>query len=182
MPQPLMRNILMLSTLTIVSTISAFAQLVTSHEPSTVLRAETWQVAQSAASSSRRLDVVTMDQPRRRQSCRIQSFTMDKLVCSRAVGGLRIFLPQQVIALILPGDHDLKLRLLFGINSGAGAAIWGTIVLAAICPACAAATAVVAVAFLGAAGAVLIGDEQPDRLLYLAPGQQLLGRLRLIQP
>ena len=182
MPQPLIRNVLMLSTLTIVSTISAFAQLVISHEPSTILTAETWQAAQSAAFSGRRLDVVTIDQPRRRQSCRIQSFTVDKLVCSRAVGGLRTYLLQQVIALILPGDHDLKLRLLFGLNSGSGAAIWGTIVLAAICPACAAATAVVAIVFLCAAGAVLMGDEQPDRLLYLAPGQQLSGRLRFIQP
>jgi hypothetical protein len=30
-------------------------------------------------------------------------------------------------------------------------------------------------------GVVLNGDDRPDRLLYLAPGQQLTGKLRFIQ-
>jgi len=141
-----------------------------------------WQVAQSANSSKDRLFVVTIDKPERRQTCHVRSFTLDKLVCSRAIGGSRTYLRQQVVALILPGDDGLKLRLVLGLNGGLGAAIWGTVVLAATCPACAVATGVAALFFFGAAGAVLIGDDQPDRLLYLAPGQQLTGKLRFVQP
>ena len=99
---------------------------------------------------------------------------MDKLVCSRAIGGPRTYLPKQVVALILPGDSDLKLRLVLGLNGGLAAAIWGTVVLAASCPVCAVATGVVALLLFGAAGAVLMGDDQPDHVLYLAPGQHQL--------
>jgi hypothetical protein len=107
---------------------------------------------------------------------------VDKLICSRAIGGPRTYLSQQVLALILPGDDGLKLRLVLGLNAGLGAAIWGTIVLAAACPACAVATGIVAFCFFSAAGAILIGDDQPDRAIYLAPGQKLTGKLRFVQP
>jgi len=53
--------------------------------------------------------------------------------------------------------------------------------LAAPCPACAVVTGIVALLLFGAAGAILVGDNQPDRLLYLAPGQQLTGKLRFVQ-
>jgi hypothetical protein len=112
-----------------------------------------------------------------RQTCRVQSFTNDKLVCSRAIGGPRTHLPKQVAALILPGDGSLKLKLMLGLNGGSGAAIWGTVVLAAACPACAVATGVVALVLFCAAGAIGMGDDQPDRLLYLAPGQTLSRKL-----
>ena len=141
-----------------------------------------WQVAQSVGSSKGKLFVVTLDQPQRLQTCHIRSFTLDKLVCSRAIGGPRTYLEQQVLALIIPGDEGLKLPIVLGLNSGLGAAIWGTVVLAAACPACAVATGVVALFFFGAAGAILIADDQPDRLLYLAPGQELTGKLRSVQP
>jgi hypothetical protein len=161
---------------------NAFAQLPTSHEFPIALTDEAWQVGQSAASSKSRLDLVTIDQPHRRQSCRVKSFTADKLVCSRAAGGARTYLPQQIIALILPGDRGYKLRALFALNGSLGGAIWGTVVLAATCPGCAAATAVVALVLFCAAGAIAMGDEQPDHLLYLAPGQQLTGKLLFIHP
>jgi hypothetical protein len=32
-----------------------------------------------------------------------------------------------------------------------------------------------------AAGAIAIGDDQPDRLLYLAPGQHLSSKLGFVQ-
>jgi hypothetical protein len=142
----------------------------------------TWQVAQQVGSSKGKLLIVTVDQPHRRQTCRVQSFAQDRLVCSRAIGGPRTYLPQQVLALLIPGDANLKLRLVLGLNVGIGTAIWGTVVLASICPACAAATGVAALLLFCAAGAILIGDDQPDHLLYLAPGQQLTGKLRFVQP
>jgi hypothetical protein len=115
--------------------------------------------------------VVTVDQPNRKQACRVQSFTKDKLVCTRVIGGPRTYLSNQVIALIVPGDDALRIRLVLGFNAGLGAAIWGTIVLAATCPACGVATGIAALIMFAAAGATLIGDGQPERLLYVAAGQ-----------
>jgi hypothetical protein len=144
--------------------------------------ASTWELARKAGPSKGKIFVVALDQPQRRQACRIQSFTLDKLVCSRAFGGSRTYLPQQVLALIRPGDEGFRHLLLVVSNAQLGASIWGTVVLVATCPACAAATAFVAFYSFGAAAVALFGDDQPDRLLYLASGQQLTGKLRLIQP
>jgi hypothetical protein len=143
--------------------------------------ANTWQVAQQVGPTKGKLFVVTLDRPNRRQACRILFFTPEKLVCSRALGGPRTYLPQQVVALILPGDGALKLRLMLGLNGGLGAAIWGTVVLAAACPACAVATGIAAFFCFGAAGAIGMGDDQPDRLLYLARGQKLSRRLGYVE-
>jgi len=160
----------------------AGAQSATSSAAPAITTINTWQLAQQVGSSKGKLLVVTTEQPHRGQTCRIQSFTLDKLVCSRAVGAPRTYLPQQVVALILPGDHDFKLRFVLGANGAMAAAIWATVALAATCPACAVATGIVALVLFCAAGAVLIGDEQPDRLLYLAPGQKLTGKLGSVQP
>lgn len=184
MTQQITRGILTLFAPALVSATFAFAQSSTSHEAliaTTSTASNSWQVTQSVGPSGGKLFVVTLDQPNRRQTCHIQSFAQDKLVCSRAIGSPRTYLPQQVVALILPGDNGLKLHLVLGLNGGSAAAIWGTVVLAATCPACAAATGVAALLLLGAAGAVLIGDDQPDRLLYLAPGQKLSARLGFVQ-
>lgn len=181
MPKQTIRCNLALFALVVVSATIALAQSPTSPEVPAPPASKTWQAAQLVGSSKSKLVVVTVDQPRRHQTCRIQSFTPDKLVCYRAIGGSRTYLPRQVIALILPGDADLKLRWVLGLNGGLAAAIWGTVVLAATCPACAVATGIAALLLFGAAGAVLIGDDQPDRLLYLAPGHQLTGRLRTAQ-
>jgi hypothetical protein len=140
-----------------------------------------WQTAQAGGSPKHKLFLVTLDQPTHRQSCRVQSFTLDRIVCSRVVGGPRTYLRQQLVAIIVPGDAGLKLWPALGLNIGLGAAIWGTVVLAVTCPACAVATGIAALLFFGAAGAILIGDDQPDRLLYLAPGQQLSGKLGFVQ-
>jgi len=193
MSQRVIRCIVTLFSLVLVSATIALAQFPAAAEAlvipakSTLQSAEfngfdNWPDAQLVGSSKGKLVVVTLDQPQRRQACRIQSFTLDKLVCARAIGGHRTFLPQQVLALILPGDGNLKLRLLLGFNAGLGGAIWATVVLAAICPACAVGTGIAALLLLGAAGAVLAGDDPPDGLLYLAPGQQLTGKLRSLQP
>jgi hypothetical protein len=139
---------------------------------------KTWQQARLLTRHESKLFVVTVDQPRRRQSCRVQAFTEDKLVCSRAFGGPRTYPVQQIVALIVPGDGREVLRVWLGLNGGLGAAIWGTVVLAAACPACAVATGVAALLLFGVAGAVAFGDNEPDdRLLYLAPGQRLDRKL-----
>jgi hypothetical protein len=181
MSQRTIRSIVTLFALVLVSATIALAQSSTSSEAPLTPTHNNWQIAQSGSSSKSKLFVVTLDQPSRRQTCHVQSFTIDKLVCSRAIGGSRIYLPEQIVALILPGDGDLKLRLVLGINGGLAAAIWGTVVLAATCPPCAVATGIVAFALFSAAGAILYADDQPDRLLYLAPGQQLTGKLRFLQ-
>ncbi|HEX8810876.1 MAG TPA: hypothetical protein VF742_02675 [Terracidiphilus sp.] len=177
MPKRFIPSIFTLFTISLVSASIALAQSTTSPDAPVATNVFPWQVAKSNRTSGRKLYVVTIDQPSRRQTCRVQSFTEEELVCSRAIGGSRTYLPQQVAALILPGDGHLKLWLMLGFNGGLGAAIWGTVVLAATCPLCAAGTAVAAFFFFDAAGAVLIGDDQPDQLLYLAPGQHLSGRL-----
>ncbi len=171
-----------LFTLFLLALVSATTALAQSALPEGPATSSTWQSAQSAGSSMGKLFVVTLDQPRRRQTCRVRLFTLDKLVCSRSIGGPRTYVPQQVLALILPGDHGLKLRIVLALNAALGTAIWGTVVFAATCPACAVATGIAAFLLFAAAGAILIGDEQPDRLLYLAPGQQLTSKLRFNQP
>jgi hypothetical protein len=178
------RSILGLFALAVASAGVAVAQSPTSTETPDIPAGgmnSTWQAAQSPGSPKNKLFVVTVDQPQRRQVCHVRSFTPDRLVCSRAIGSPRVCVLQQILAVILPGDGDLKLQLVLGLNGGLGAAIWGTVILAATCPACAAATGIAAFLFFGAAGAVLIGDDQPDRLLYLARGQQLSAKLGYIQ-
>jgi hypothetical protein len=175
------RSILGLFALAVASAGVAVAQQSSTSTETLSIPDSTWQIAQSLGSTKGKLFVVTVDQPQRLQVCHIQSFTLDKLVCSRPIGSPRVYLPQQVLAVVLPGDDDLKLRLVLGFNGGLGVAIWGTVVLAAACPACAVATGIAAFFFFGAAGAVLIGDDQPNRLLYLAPGQQLSPKLGYIE-
>jgi len=181
MSQQTIRRILTLFAPVLVSATIAFAQSETSLETPTTSSSHTWQLAQSAGSSRSKLFVVTLDQPSRRQTCHVKSFTLEKLVCSRPFGGPRTYLPQRVVAIILPGDDELKLRLVLGLNAGLGAAIWGTVVLSAACPPCAAATGIAALFFFGAAGATLFVDDQPDRLVYLAPGQQLSRKFSYVQ-
>jgi hypothetical protein len=178
MPKGTIRFILTLFSLAIVSATIALAQSSTSIiEVSAAPANSTWQVAPSKG----KILVVTLDQPNRRQACRIPAFTPDKLVCSRTIGGRRTYLRQQVVALILPGDNVLRRWLVLGFNGMSGGAIWGTVVLAATCPACAVATGIAALWFLAAAATTLICDNQPDRLLYLAPGQQLSRKLGYVQ-
>jgi hypothetical protein len=187
MCQRTIRLIVTLFTLALASAGFALAQSSTSLEALKIPTGKTppandWQIAQQVGSSKGKLLVVTLDQPQRRQACRIQAFTLEKLVCSRAIGGPRTYLPQQVVALILPGDGGYRLRAMLELNGGLGAAIWGTVVLAATCPACAAATAFVAFVLFSFAGAISYTDDQPERLLYLAPGQQLSGKFRFVEP
>jgi hypothetical protein len=181
MLQQNIRSISILLAIALVSVTVAMAQSAVSPETLAATNSHTWQDTRSFGSSKSKLIVIPIDQPNRRQTCHIQSFTLDKLVCSRAIGGPRTYLPQQVLAVILPGDDDLRRRMLIGFSGGLGAAIWGTVVLAPICPACAVYTGISAFMFLGGAGTTLVCDNRPDRLLYLAPGQHLSGKHRFVQ-
>jgi hypothetical protein len=134
----------------------------------------TWRAAQSSGSSNHKLYLVTMDQPHRRQTCHVKLFTEDRLECSRPIGDPRTYLPQQVLALIIPGDVlSARIPIFLGLNAGLGTAIWATVMLTATCPACAAATGIAALIFFCAAGAVAYSDDVPNKLLYLAPGHEL---------
>jgi len=189
MPQPTIRIFFIVIALALVSATVALAQspapvdlpaAVPATDLNTAILAKTptesWQVARSTSSSRGKILVVTLDQPKRRQSCHVQSFTDEKIVCSRAFGGSRTYLKQQVAALILPGDGALTVELFAGLNAGLGASIWGTVVLVAACPACAAATAFAALVCFAFAGAVAYSDNQPERVAYIAPGEKWTAR------
>lgn len=183
MLQRIIRSVLTVATLAFAFATIVLAQSADSREALATPIAQAWRTAQSTGPSKGKLLVIALDQPNRRQTCQIQSFAPDKLVCSRAFGGTRTYLPQQVLALILPGNEYLRIPWLIGFNSGAGAAIWGTVVLAAACPICAAATSVAAVWCLGEAGVGLsYGDYRKDRILYLAPGESLGDKYDSVDP
>ena len=178
MYQQVTRSILTFSAIALTSAAIAFAQNSTTIVTPAKEPNSSWSFAQSGGSSKHTILVYTLDHPDRRQTCHVQSFTVEKLVCSRAIGAPRTYLPQQVLALVLPGDDELRRWWVVGLNAGLGASIWGTVVLAAACPVCAAATGVAALIFFGSAGATLLGDGQPDRVLYLAEGHSLNCKLR----
>ena len=186
MPLQNLRTVILLFAFTVASAATGFTQLPASTRVVTIPAGNdanyTWEFAQSFDPSKHKLYVVTLDQPTRRHTCHIQSFTNDKLVCSRAIGGFsRTYLPQQIVAILLPGDDELRRWVLLGINGGLGASIWGTVVIAAACPACAVGTGIMALWFLGAAGTTLVCGDVPDRLLYLAPGHELSSKLGYVQ-
>ena len=178
MPDRNIRRVLIIA-FALASGTCAIAQIQSSEEAIQIPIGHSSQSAPPKISG--KLIVVTVDQPNRRQSCRVQSYTPEKLVCQRAIGGPRTYLTPQILALILPGDGGLRLRIVLGLNGGMGAAIWGTVVLAAACPACAVATGVAALLLFCAAGATLIGDGVPDRLVFLAPGQHLSSKLDYVE-
>jgi hypothetical protein len=181
MPQRTIHRIFTIFALALATGSIAFAQSSTAPGTFVTPPRSTWEIA--LGSSKGTLFVVTKDQPHRRQTCHIQSFTATEFACSRAIGGPRTYLRQQVVALILPGDEHLiasKVLLVLGF-SGLGGAIWGTVVLAATCPACAAAAGIATFFWAGAAWLSRNEEKQRDRLLYLAPGQKLTGKLSAIQ-
>ena len=152
----------------LVSASAAFAQTSSARDlfADAVSESHTWRNAQPLGASQKRLYVVTFVKTDRRHPCRVQSLTSDKLVCARMIGCPRIYELDQIAALIIPGDGGSRLR---------------TVVLTATCPACAAATALAALLFFGAAGATAYADDVPDRLLYLAPGQKLSKKLGYVR-
>ncbi|HUB53007.1 MAG TPA: hypothetical protein VL986_12705 [Terracidiphilus sp.] len=175
------RNFLSLFSIICATATVALGQSSSAIETGTIDQSQSWQGALSGVAANHKVFVVTIDKPDRKQKCRIESFDQDKLICSRAIGSPRTYLAKQVIALILPGDGGLRVPLWIGLNGGLGAAIWGTVVLAAACPACAVGTGIAALFFFAFAGAVAFTDDVPNRLLYLAPGNELSEKLGYVQ-
>jgi hypothetical protein len=130
-----------------------------------------WEDAQATLASRGRLIVVTADEPHQRRVCHVHSITAEKLVCRNGIGRTRTYLPEQIAALIVPGDKVFTIAMFTGINAGLGASIWASVVLAAACPLCAAGTAVAAFLFFDLGGAILFTGPDPERLVYFAPGQ-----------
>jgi hypothetical protein len=181
MRKPVTRSIFNLFGFALISTTFALAQATTSFTAPVSNDNQSWESAQSLGSAKHKLIVITLDQPDRRQTCHVRSFTKEKLVCARGLGSSRAYLPQQIAAIILPGDEKSRLPLFLAFNGGLGAAIWGTVALAAACPVCAAATGVAALLFFATAGAVAYADDQPDRTIYLSPDRHLTSKLGSIQ-
>jgi hypothetical protein len=136
-----------------------------------------WAKVSAIASSRKKIIIATLAQPTRRRTCRVQSFTAGQLVCKGSFGTTHIYKPQEIAALIIPGDNDIRIRFLLGFNSALGAAVWGTVVLAPVCIPCAVATGIAALIFFGAAGATCYGDGQSEALICSAPGQILQVQL-----
>jgi hypothetical protein len=184
MRHPTNRNLLQVLAFVVASASVAYGQNVSNVEIGAVkLSNNDWKHAEDITPIKSKRYVVTTDQPDRKQSCRVQSFTDEALVCSRANGRSRTYKRERVAALIIPGTKGESLAMFFGANAGLGASIWGTIVLAATCPVCAAGTAIAAVIFLGVAGVSVIADDAnaPEKLLYLAPSQGLSDKFRSVE-
>lgn len=160
----------------------AAAQSVTPVEAKAAVPEASWQLAQAIGESQRKLVFITVAEPHRRQVCRVHTFTQEELICSHALGGSRAYRPKQILALMLPGEgpHE-RLAWVVGLNGGMGVAIWGTVAFAAVCPVCSAATAAVALLVFGACGAILISDSAPDRVFYLAAGQQIGRKFNYVE-
>ena len=126
MSQRSIRSVLTVFAVAIVSTVSAFAQSSVVHLAMASPASITWEAAQAVGSGKGKLFVVTLDEPDRRQSCHIKSFTVEKLICSRAMGGLRVYLPEQIAAM-----SDSPAGFLLVVE--AGGAVCATALLT-ICP------------------------------------------------
>jgi len=171
--QQTLRRLLALATLTLLSATLALAQ-----EPASTIGSkpaaaseDNWTFAQSFGSPKRKLFVATKAHPKLRHGCHVQSFTLDQIVCRDDLAVIHTYKRENVAAVILAGDSELRARVFIGANAALGAAIWGTIVLAPVCPPCAAATAFGAFVAFAVGGVTGYTDDVPDRLLYLAPGQ-----------
>lgn len=148
--------------------------------PPSTPRSDTFRGAMALGPTQGKLFVVTIAHPKQKQTCRIQSFKEDQLVCSRSRGRAPIvYRAQDVAALITPGEHTNVVAWFLGyVGVGAGA-ITGAVFLASV-------TIIGAVPVAIAGGFILLmapltgmfaDDDCPDTVLYLAPGQQLQVKL-----
>ena len=183
MREPINRNLLQVFAFVLASASVAYGQNVSKVEISVANSSEDWKHAEDLTPIKSKRYVVTIDQPDRKQSCRVQSFTDDELVCARANGRSRTYKREQIVALIVPGTKSETLAFLLGFNAGLGASIWGTVALVATCPVCAAGTAIAALIFFGVAGVSVIADDanDPEVLLYLALSQVLSDKFRPVE-
>jgi len=183
MRRPTNRNLLQVFAFALASASVAHGQKVSTVAIAVANSSKAWKDAEDLTPMKSKRYVVTTDQPDREQSCRVQSFTDDELVCSRANGRSRTYRREQIVALINPGTKGGTLAFFLGFNAGLGASIWGTVALVSTCPVCAAGTALAAFIFFEFAGLTAMSDDAsaPEKLLYLAPGQVLSTKFRLVE-
>ena len=177
--QQTLRRLLALAALTLFSATLALAQETPPGNRDFAKKGtDNWSYAATIGSPHKKLFVVTMADPTHRHTCRVQSFTADQLICQGSFHKTHIYKPQEVSALVTPGDYSLRVWMVSAANASLGAAIWATLVLIPTCPPCAVATGIAALISFGVAGAALIGEGTQEHLLYLAPGQTLQVKLR----
>ena len=136
---------------------------------------------------SGKLFVITTADPTHRHACRVQSFSVDQLICK---GGRQTnFRTDEIAALIVPGNHVSNRVILAAGNAILGAAIWGTIVLAPVCPLCAAITADAAFSAFGFSEVTLVCNHVPDAFSISCPARPSrsssasdLARRTLLEP
>ena len=183
MRHPINRNLLQALAFVVASASVAYGQNVSTVEIAVTNSSNDWKRIEDLTPIKSKRYVVTIDQPERKQSCRVQSFTDDELVCARANGHSRRYKREQIAALIDPGVKGGALLFFLGFNAGLGASIWGTVALVATCPVCAAGTALAAFIFFELAGLTAMSDDAsvPEKLVYLAPGQVLSHKFRSVE-
>jgi len=178
--QQTLRRLLALATLALLSATLALAQETSQPGNRDFAKSGTgnWSYAATIGSPHKKLFVVTIADPTHRHTCRVQSIAADQLVCKGSFNTTHFYKPQEVAALVIPGDYNLRVWMVSAANASLGAAIWATVILIPTCPPCAVATGIAALISFGVAGAALIGEGTQEHLLYLAPGQTLQVKLR----
>ena len=131
-----------------------------------------WTNTSLRTQSDKKLVVITIAEPTHRFACRVLSSTDEQLECQGSRGKTRIYRPQQIAALILPGQGRLREWLWIGFNTPGILIGWATLRLGDTCKPCAVPTGV-AFALFGVAHSVHLEEYDPDHLIYLAPPEQL---------
>ena len=124
--------------------------------------------------------VVTVAEPTKRHACKVQSLTAQALTCTRSLGREPVvYTPEQVAALISPRSHShawVQSILAAGIGGGI---LYGAVLLNPISEAAAVTVGIIAaVVILTSPMYAFDGQDTPDRLLFLQPGQTLAVELR----
>lgn len=165
-----LRRILTALTFSFISVVAAQGQ---------AAQTTSWASAQGVIQAEQKVYVITVAHPRRRHACLVHSIDDSEIVCTH-LGRTATFHAGDVAALIRPGEHTPVLLFFTGFLAAAGAATWGTVILAPICPVCAVATGVAAaVLYVMTMGSGFLADgDSADTVLYLAAGQKLQVSLR----
>jgi len=169
-----LRHLVTVLTLNLISVSVALCQSTTISVSAPRGKATTWREAQDRLGPKDTVYLVTIAQPKHRHTCHIDSMSVDEIVCSH-LGHTTTYRADDVAALIHPGSHTPWYLWGAGFLAAGGAATWGTVVLAGVCPPCAVATGIAALFlyWMAPASAFLTDGDYDDALVYLAPGQTL---------
>ncbi len=177
MTQQTLRRILTLATLTLLSATIALAQTAAppAHPELPSLSNNNWSYAKDRGVPERTLFVITTARSTHRINCRARTFTDDQLTCKGPFGRTRTYKAQDIAALILSGEDTAIRHIMVVVAVISACAIAGAVFLNPV--------ARFGSFLLGLAGGAaflilepglaMAADDQPDELLYLAPGQTL---------